>query len=91
MLKKINSNHATITKKSNITKEERNFLKNIQPVKLKSYRVQDKGSRFVIIDNQDYIKKVNYQLERSTFEELDYDPSKTFSERVNLWIQKCKK
>ena len=40
-----------------------------------------------IVDNQDCIEKINYQLGRSCFEELDYDPSKTFSERVNLWIQ----
>ena len=74
--------------KSNITKGERNALKNIQHSELRSYCIQDKGSRFVVLDNEDYIKKINYQLVRSSFEELDYDPSKTFSERVNLWIQK---
>ena len=74
--------------KSNITKEERNALKNIQHDELRSYRVQDKGSRFVVLDNEDYIEKINYQFGRSSFEELDYDPSKAFSERVNLWIQR---
>ena len=50
--------------------------------------MQDKGSRFVVIDNQDYIEKIEYQLGRSSFEELDHYLSKLFSEKVNLWIQK---
>ena len=55
---------------------------------MRSYRVQDEGSRFVVLDNQDYIKKINYQIGRSYFQEIDYDPSKTCSERINLWVQK---
>ena len=50
--------------------------------------MQDKGSRFVVVDNQDYIEKIEYQLGRSSFEELDHYLSKLFSEKVNLWIQK---
>ena len=50
--------------------------------------MQDKGSGFVVIDNQDYIEKIEYQLGRSSFEELDHYLSKLFSEKVNLWIQK---
>ena len=42
--------------KINIIKKERKALKNIQHVELRSYRVQDKGSRFVVLDNQDYIE-----------------------------------
>ena len=41
----------------NITKEERNALKNIQHDELGSYQVQDKGSRFVVLDNKDYTEK----------------------------------
>ena len=44
--------------KSNITKEERNTLKNIQHEELRSCRVQDKGSRFAVLDNEDYIEKI---------------------------------
>ena len=51
--------------------------------------MQDKGSRFVILDNKDYNEKIEYQLGRSSFEELGHDPSSLFSEKVNLWIQKC--
>ena len=50
--------------------------------------MQDKGSGFVVIDNQDYIEKIEYQLGRSSFGELDHYLSKLFSEKVNLWIQK---
>ena len=74
--------------KGNVTTEERKALKTIQNDELRSYRLQDKGSRFVVLDNQDYVEKIDYQLGRSSFEELDHDPSKLFSEKANLWIQK---
>ena len=50
--------------------------------------MQDKGSQFIVLDNQDYLEKIEYQLGRSSFDELDHNPSKLFSEKVNLWIQK---
>ena len=74
--------------KGNITTEERKALKTIQNDELRSYCFQDKRSPFVVLDNQDFIEKVDCQLGRIWFEELDYDPSKLFSEKVNLWIQK---
>ena len=80
------SNYSHI--KGNITTEERKALKSTQNDELRSYQLQDKGSRFVVLDNQDYVKKIEYQLGRSLCEELDHDPSNLFSEKVNLWIQK---
>ena len=80
------SNYSKI--KGNITTEERKALKSIQNDKLRSHRLQGKGSRFVVLDNQGYVKKIEYQLGRSLFEEVDHNPSKLFSEKVNLWIQK---
>ena len=74
--------------KGNITTKERKSLITIQNDELRSDRLQDKGSPFVVIDNQDYIEKIDYQLERSLFKELDCNPSKLFSEKLNLWIQK---
>ena len=53
--------------------------------------MQDRRSCFVALDNQDYIEKTNYQLERSSFEELDYDPSKIFSGRANFVDSKVNK
>ena len=81
------SNYSKI--KGNITTEERKALQSIQNGELKSNRLQDKGSRLVVLDNQDYVEKTGYQLGRSSFEELDHNPSQLFSEKVNLWIQKC--
>ena len=42
-------------------------LKNIQIDSTPSYRIQDKVSRFVILDNDDYIEKIDYQLRRDSF------------------------
>ena len=78
--------------KSNITKEEREALKNIQRDSTRSYRIQDKGSRFVILDNDDYIEKIDYQLRRrSSFSELNDDPSNDFEINVIMWIEKWKR
>ena len=77
--------------KSNITKEEREALKNIQRDSTRSYRIQDKGSRFVILDNDDYIEKIDYQLRRSSFIELNDDPSNDFEIKVIMWIEKWKR
>ena len=51
-------------------------------------RVQDKGSRFVVLDNEDYIKKVEYQINRSSFQGLKYNPTKIFEVKVNTWVEK---
>ena len=37
-------------------------------------RVQDKVSRFVVLDNEDYVKKVEHQINRSSFQQLECDP-----------------
>ena len=52
--------------------------------------MQDKGSRFVILDNDDYIEKIYYQLNRSSFSELNNDPSNDFEINVIMWIEKWK-
>ena len=77
--------------KSNITKEEREALKNIQRDTTRSYRIQDKGSRFVILDNDDYIEKIDYQLRRSSVSELNDDPSNDFEINVIMWTEKWKR
>ena len=77
--------------KSNFTKEEREALKNIQRDSTRSYRIQDKGSRFVILDNDDYIEKTDYQLRRSSFSELNDDLSNDFEINVIMWIEKWKR
>ena len=37
-------------------------------------RIQDKGSRFLLLTNEDYKNKVEHQIARSSFKELPSDP-----------------
>ena len=75
----------------NITKEEREALNNIQRDSTQSYRIQDKGSRFVFIDNDDYVEKIDQQLRRSSFSELNDDLSNDFEINVIMWNEKWKR
>ena len=58
----------------NITKEEQIALKEIKNWDEQTIRIQDKGSRFVILDNSDYEEKVQHQINRSSFEKLSENP-----------------
>ena len=48
-------------------------------------RLQDKGSRFVILDRQDYVDKVESNLNDGSFGVLPSDPSIIFTEVVKNW------
>ena len=63
-------------------------MKEIKSWDDKVIRVQDKGSRFVVLSNNDYESKVQHQIDRSSFTETDIDYSKNFEENVNSWISK---
>ena len=52
--------------------------------------VQDKGSKFVSLSNEQHCEKVQYKINRSPFTLLNSDPAKTFEDRINTWIEKCK-
>ena len=52
----------------NLSKDEKAALKYIRNWDKNVVRVQDKGSRFVVLDNEDYVKKVKHQINRSFFE-----------------------
>ena len=52
--------------------------------------MQNKGSRFVPLDSDSYIEKIHRQLERSSFQELDYNPSDKFRKKVTLWVKNWK-
>ena len=56
--------------KNNISNQERKALKDIQKDTSKTFRIQDKGSRFVVLDSDSYIEKIDRQLERSSFQQL---------------------
>ena len=51
-------------------------------------RVQDKGSRFVALNNDDYIHKVEDQINRSSFLQLDHNPTQEFDLKVEKWLEK---
>ena len=72
----------------NITREEQIALKEIRYWDEQTISIQDKGSRFVILDNVDYKEKVQHQINRSSFEKIAENPNKTYEKRVNTWIEK---
>ena len=53
-----------------------------------SVRLQDKGSRFFILDRQDYIDKVESNLNNGSFDVLPSDTSIIFTEAVKNWGEK---
>ena len=54
----------------NISKREQNALKEIKSWNDETIKVQDKGSRFVILENTDCEHMIKYQIERSSFKQL---------------------
>ena len=68
--------------KNNISNQERNALKDIQKDTSKTCRIQDKGSRFVVLDSDSHIEKTDRQLEISSRQQSDYHPSDEFCKRV---------
>ena len=51
-------------------------------------RVQDKGSRFVLLSSEQYCKKVQHQINRSSSTLLNSDPTKLFEDKINTWNEK---
>ena len=72
----------------NLSKNEKAARKDIRNYDKNVVRVQCKGSRFVVLDNEDYVKKVEHQINRSSFQRLEYDPTKSFEVKVNTWVEK---
>ena len=62
-------------KRENISKRKQNALKEITSWKDEAIRVEDKDSRFIILENRDYEQKIKFQIERSSFKQLPQDPS----------------
>ena len=74
--------------RNNLKKNEKLALKEKKSWDDKVIRIQDKGSRFVVLSNNDYERKVQHQIDRSSFSETDIDYNKNFKEKVNSWISK---
>ena len=67
-------NPNNIEKTRNFKKEEKLALKEMKSWDDKVLRVQHKGSRFVVLDTNSYIEKVEHQT-KSSFDKLDADRS----------------
>ena len=72
----------------NITREERTAPKERKTWEIVVWRVQDKGSRFVIFLNRDYCLKVNTHIERGSFITLPRDVTKSFEKKVDDFVLK---
>ena len=71
--------------RSNLAYEERKALAELKSMENTVVRIQDKGSRFVLLTNEDYENKVEHQIAKSSFKKLPSDPSQEFERKVKLW------
>ena len=74
--------------RNNLNKEEKLALKEMKSWDDKVIHVQDKGSRLVVLDTNNYIEKVEHQINRISFDKLDADQSPKFKEKVSNWLEK---
>ena len=86
----LNPNNVNTKVFHNITKKEIEALtlKEMKAWQNFCVKVQDKDSRFVVISNGEYCKRVNAQIDRSSFTQLPHDISKSFENKVNHLIKK---
>ena len=73
---------------SNLSKLERTVMNQFRSSNDISVRLQDKDSRLVILDRQDYIDKVESNSNDGSFDVLPSDPSIIFNEAVKNWGEK---
>ena len=74
--------------RNNLNKDKKAVLKEIKSWEDKIIRVQDKGSRFVVLNTYGYVEKVEHQINRSLFSRFDLDRSPEFKQKVNSWLNK---
>ena len=85
----INTDDHTAFDSVYITKEERLALRNLKSNEDRVVRIQDKGSRFVILDEQEYIEKMGRQLDNTLhYAKLSGDPSEQNLDLVRSWSNK---
>ena len=70
---------------SNLSKSEHKTLHRLRTSKDIVVRLQDKGSRFVILDRTDYIDKVESNLNDGSFDLLPADLSSSYYQMVRDW------
>ena len=64
--------------KNNISNRQKTALTDIQKGASRACLVQDGASRFLVLDSDSYIGKIDCHLERSSFQQLDCNPSDKF-------------
>ena len=79
---------ATYEPKSNISKAENKALCKLRSSKDLMVRLQDKGSRFVTLERNDYIDKVERNLNDGSFDILGSDPLLSYYNIVKDWGDK---
>ena len=71
-----------------LNKNQKAALKEIMPWKDKVIRAQDKRSGFVVLKTCDYVRKVEYKINISSFSRLDEYPSPECKQKMNNWLNK---
>ena len=74
--------------RQNLTRDERTALAEIKKWENNTVRVQNKGSWFVVLNNNDYVHKVEDQINWSSFLQLDHNPTQAFNFKVEKWFRK---
>ena len=80
--------------RNNLTKSQRSALKSwrqnhlFEPESNLIMRLQDKGNRFVIVNKATDTQKAKEKIERSSFAEINYDPTTSHVQKVENWARK---
>ena len=73
----------------NLSPGERKALSTLRDVDGLTIKIQDKGSKFVVIDKEVYDAKMKEQLENPLhYEKIDSDPSTEFVDVISQWGKK---
>ena len=73
----------------NLSVGERQALVTLKQADNVAIQIQDKGSKFVVIDKSDYEAKMKEQLENPLhYQKLEHDPSADFVEVIKQWSKK---
>ena len=74
--------------RDNLTKEKRSSMRDLKASD-RVIRIHNKGSRFVILDQSEYVKKMNSQLNNELhYAKLSEDPSVKHSDLGKNWSSK---
>ena len=75
--------------KDNLSKEETEALKSLRRDDQNVIRIQDKGSRFVVLDKNDYVEKMSSQLDNELhYNSVSDDPTNSHFSKIGQWCKK---